>query len=123
MDVYNCYFYDGNNPFNIGITSNGVPVSAAGGQTLTTLSSGYVLTQSDLNCDSCLPRRPADPSPPLQAYVSTQHRKLALYLGLQDLVDGNGHGSHVAGEKFTLKYAVNTITRLHFGLLPPLHIE
>ena len=30
-------------------------------------------------------------------FISSTHRKLAMYLGMQDLIDGNGHGSHTTG--------------------------
>lgn len=32
-----------------------------------------------------------------QLFNSTVHRKIAMYRALQDVTDGNGHGTHCAG--------------------------
>ncbi|GAX74938.1 hypothetical protein CEUSTIGMA_g2384.t1 [Chlamydomonas eustigma] len=55
-----------------------------------------------------------------QEFTSSTHRKLVLYLGLEDMVDGNGHGSHVAGTLLGSPVGVNVFTQptLATGLAP-----
>ena len=119
VDVYNCLFYDGNVPFTVTLNSYGSQVSwrsgagrQAGLNRLGVVPVQDCLTPGPCSCgaelrpagvmeDNCsavtflFPLHPC--SYTTQAFVSTTHRTLVLYLALQDLVDGNGHGSHVAG--------------------------
>jgi len=45
----------------------------------------------------------------VQVFQSAEHRKIALYVGLQDLADGFGHGTHAAGTLLGSAYGTNPL--------------